>query len=240
MAVAAYVSAAPDLAQKLSGRILLQVQSHGEAWYINPNDLKRYYLGRPADAFDLMKKLGLGVKHEIIVNNNFSNLSGKILIDVGDAGKAYYINPTDKKAYYLGRPYDAFQIMRQLGLGITNENLNKISIGYLQLQNNNSNNTSGDDVIYLAAEAIRSGNTVKTLSYFTPEMQKAVEYTMNFLDSGGKLILGNILSGSELSSSSETEKIYTNEVYFSLGGYNITVKFKIKKQPDGKWLIANL
>jgi hypothetical protein len=33
------------------------------------------------------------------------------------------------KAYYLGRPADAFAIMRNLGLGITDANLGKIAVG---------------------------------------------------------------------------------------------------------------
>jgi len=32
------------------GRILLSVQGNNEAWYVNPKDNKRYFLGRPADA----------------------------------------------------------------------------------------------------------------------------------------------------------------------------------------------
>lgn len=32
------------------GRILLSVQGQNEAWYVNPKDSKRYFLGRPADA----------------------------------------------------------------------------------------------------------------------------------------------------------------------------------------------
>lgn len=52
---------AGSLAQKLSGRVLLQVQQKGEAWYINPIDLKRYYLGGPADAFTILRQLGLGI-----------------------------------------------------------------------------------------------------------------------------------------------------------------------------------
>lgn len=30
----------------LSGKILLQVEDRGEAWYVNPANLKRYYLGQ--------------------------------------------------------------------------------------------------------------------------------------------------------------------------------------------------
>ena len=50
-----------SFAQKQAGKILLQVEGSGEAWYVNPSNNKRYYLGRPADAFSVMRKLGLGV-----------------------------------------------------------------------------------------------------------------------------------------------------------------------------------
>lgn len=124
------VSAGKSLAQKLSGQILLQVEENGEAWYIYPTDNKRYYLGRPLDAFTVMRKLGLGATHKYIEtykNKTFpKTVSGKILLDVEKNGEAYYIYPKTRKAYYLGRPDDAFEIMRQLGLGINNESLNKI------------------------------------------------------------------------------------------------------------------
>ena len=54
-------TAVTDIAANLSGRILLQVESHGEAWYVNPVNLKRYYLGRAQDAFTIMRSLGVGV-----------------------------------------------------------------------------------------------------------------------------------------------------------------------------------
>lgn len=121
-----------NLAKRLSGRILLQVEEKGEAWYINPLDLKRYYLGRPADAFNLMRSLGLGVKHSVITAGPIPiRLYGRILIDVEDYGKAYWINPVDGGRNYLGRPADAFRILRDNGLGISNANINKIALGYL-------------------------------------------------------------------------------------------------------------
>lgn len=51
------------LINKLKGRILLQVESKGEAWYINPTDGKRYYLGDPGTAYNVMKFLSLGIKN---------------------------------------------------------------------------------------------------------------------------------------------------------------------------------
>ena len=120
---------ADNLASRLKGRILLQVESSGEAWYINPDNEHRYYLGRPVDAFQVMRDLGLGIS-----NKDFDSfygyapkrLSGKILLKVEDNGKAYYVNPVDLKLHYLGRPADAFQVMRDLGLGISNNDLSTI------------------------------------------------------------------------------------------------------------------
>lgn len=136
---------AATLAQKLSGRIVLQVEESGEAYYINTIDLKRYYLGRPNDAFNVMRFFGLGSTNSDI--NNFlkngarSNLSGKILLQVQDKGQAYYVNPVNLRLYYLGRPVDAFNVMRQLGLGIKNSDLNQISAGSLSVvPNDNSTN----------------------------------------------------------------------------------------------------
>ncbi|MDP2736223.1 MAG: S1C family serine protease [bacterium] len=121
------------ISNKLKGQILLQVEQNGEAYYVYPDDSKRYYLGRPDDAFSVMRKLGLGATHDFINSHTIypTNVLGKILLDVEQNGEAYYIYPKDKKAYYLGHPADAFRIMRELGLGITNSDLNKIQEGSL-------------------------------------------------------------------------------------------------------------
>ena len=52
------------LIDRVKGRILLQVESHGEAWYINPNDGKRYYLGDGNTAYNVMRFLSLGIKND--------------------------------------------------------------------------------------------------------------------------------------------------------------------------------
>jgi hypothetical protein len=130
-----FVSQAETLATKLQGKILLQVEGNGEAWYLNPSDQEKYYLGRPADAFNLMRELGLGISDQDF--NSFgeyapSRLAGRILLRVEAHGEAYYVNPVDLKMHFLGRPADAFSVMRNLGLGISNNNLNMIQtkLGY--------------------------------------------------------------------------------------------------------------
>jgi hypothetical protein len=185
LAVVSFVRA-EDLANRLKGRILLQIEENGEAWYVNPANLKRYYLGRPDDAFNVMKELGIGIsnknlekiqvadanllsgndsdkdglsdmleeavrtdknktdtdddgftdKEEVLSGHhpNISNIDknftksnvGKIFLQVENNGEAWYVNEINLKRYYLGRPADAFNIMRSLGLGIANSNLEKI------------------------------------------------------------------------------------------------------------------
>lgn len=115
----------------LRGRILLQVEENGEAWYINPVDGLRYYLGRPDDAFAIMKHLGLGATHNDILRipadihpngeESFARAyAGRILLDTQHHGEAWYIDPTDLRGYYMGRPMDAFNLMRDRGTGATN------------------------------------------------------------------------------------------------------------------------
>lgn len=122
-----------NLSSRLQGNILLQVEKNGEGWYLYPDNKKKYYLGRPADAFNIMRNLGLGIKHSELtnyLNSKFpSRLSGKILLDVEQNGEAYYINPKDLKGYFLNRPADAFKAMHELGLGITNSDIRKIDVG---------------------------------------------------------------------------------------------------------------
>lgn len=149
-------SNAADLASRLKGKILLQVESNGEAWYVNPEDEKRYYLGRPADAFQVMRELGLGISSKDFGSFNGyapKRLSGKILLKVEDSGKAYYVNPDDLELHYLGQPKDAFDIMRNLGIGISNKNLNNIEIS----KNINDTSSSSDLVLahYAEEEEIR-------------------------------------------------------------------------------------
>jgi ribosomal protein L30/L7E len=126
------IAAGGSLANRLKGRILLQTQAKGQAWYVNPVNGKRYYLGRPTDAFNVMRSLGLGISNadfnKLAAQPN-SALLGRILIKTQDSGRAYYYNPVNRQLYYLGRPTDAFNVMRSLGLGITNSDLNQIAIG---------------------------------------------------------------------------------------------------------------
>ncbi|NCA93468.1 hypothetical protein EOM82_09645 [bacterium] len=182
------------LVKSVIGRIVLQVEDRGRAWYINPADGKKYYLGRPTNAFQVMRILGIGISTKNLdripvgllegslsmdvdtdkdglsdrlekglrtdwlkadtdkdsfsdyeeVKNGYNplapgkvsldlqfakKLSGKIFIQVEQNGEAWYVEPKVNRRYYLGRPVEALGVMRVFGLGISNEDLNKIPVG---------------------------------------------------------------------------------------------------------------
>jgi hypothetical protein len=50
-----------DLADRLMGEILLQVEQHGEAWYIDPEKCRRIYMKDGEAAYEIMRFLGLGI-----------------------------------------------------------------------------------------------------------------------------------------------------------------------------------
>ena len=170
------------LYNRLKGQILLTVEQKGEAYYLHPSKQELYYLGRPDDAFEIMRSQGIGIHNRNIekisigldittgkdsdgdglpdlledgigtnrnkkdtdndgfndkteVATNFDpriagktmpidkkfaqSQKGNILLQVEQHGEAWYIYPKDQKRYYLGRPQDAFDVMRFLGLGIS-------------------------------------------------------------------------------------------------------------------------
>jgi len=59
------------LIQKMKGKILLQVDRHGEAWYVNAKDGKRHYLKNGQAAYEIMRKLGTGAFNEDIIQIPF-------------------------------------------------------------------------------------------------------------------------------------------------------------------------
>jgi len=123
-----YPVKAITLASQLAGRIVLQVESKGEAWYINPQDQKKYYLGKPEDAYNLMRQLSVGISEQ-----EFASWSkgapawarGRLYLRPQSHGEAYYVD-LNQRWHYLGRANDAWLLFRSQGLGISNSNLNKI------------------------------------------------------------------------------------------------------------------
>ncbi len=61
------------LRQRLSGRFLLQVQNLGRIWYVNPVDLKRYYLDGPKSVRYVIDHTGVNAEDKTLVRFNVGN-----------------------------------------------------------------------------------------------------------------------------------------------------------------------
>jgi len=121
------------LTNRLKGRILLQTESHGEAWYVNPKTGKRYYMANGVEAFKAMRNFGVGITNKNLEAIKKSTViakkySGTIFLQTESHGEAFYID-FNGNHHYLKDGLAAYNIMRSLGLGISNNNLEKIELG---------------------------------------------------------------------------------------------------------------
>lgn len=136
----------PSLISKMMGLILLQVQAHGEAWYVNPSDSTRYYMPDGPAAYSLMRSSGLGiatndlnripavaspqemqVSASVCSSNSLAfRMRGRILLQVQEHGEAWYIDPRKCKRIYMKDGDAAYQAMRFLGVGIADTDLERI------------------------------------------------------------------------------------------------------------------
>ncbi len=124
-----------EFSKKHLGKIFLQVESRGEAWYISPKDGKKYYMADGPTAYNVMRNLGVGISNKdlnkIKTDANFrKKYIGKIFLQVESHGEAYYISP-DGRYNYLKDGSAAYNLMRKFGQGITSTDLNKITAGEL-------------------------------------------------------------------------------------------------------------
>lgn len=133
------------LALKLKGSFIKD--QNGGMWYLNPTDLKRYYIGTPEEAFLLIRKLGVAISNNEILkiptnkNQTFNQkiinkYKGKLLIQTKMNGEAWYVNPSDNIRYFLGKPEKIYTVLKTLAIDISNDDLNKIAINddYRQLK----------------------------------------------------------------------------------------------------------
>lgn len=215
------IQAADDLASKLSGRILLQVESHGKAWYVSPLTKTRAYLGRPLDAFQAMRFFGLGISNHDLNQIPLSSsnapitplaakLSGRILLQTQSHGEAWYVNPLNKKRYFLGRPADALNLMRKLGLGVRNRDMAKIPINPL----------FPDKVAIAQPTSIGLAPPSITAPHTTQTLIVAIN-NFNFSPQNLKIKVGDTVTWTNMDSISHTVTPYGT----NLAGFGSTVLF---------------
>jgi hypothetical protein len=138
------------IASTIKGRILLQVQQHGEAWYVRPSSGLRYYMKDGHVAYDMMRNFGLGITDKdlaiipsaesieelksstsVCSTNSLANrVKGNILLQTEQHGEAWYVDVVKCRRIYMKDGAAAYSLMRFLGLGITDLDLAKLPIGH--------------------------------------------------------------------------------------------------------------
>ena len=94
---------AETISERLGGKILLQVENNGEAWYVKPSDGKRIYMADGDVAYNMMRDLGLGISNNdlakipIGIEDRFECLDtdGDSLCDKFEEGIGTNINNSD-------------------------------------------------------------------------------------------------------------------------------------------------
>lgn len=130
----------------LRGSLLMQAEAYGEAWYILPESGKRLYLGTPREALARLRAVGVPVTSEAIdripeVGSVLSKVAndhigatakkylGAVLVRSDHAPyDAWYVHPITGIRYPLVSSRDAFMLMRDVALGVTDEDIARITI----------------------------------------------------------------------------------------------------------------
>lgn len=85
LATPAFAYSAPSLIERVKNRMLLQVESKGEAWFVK-DDGTRVYIGTPLAAWEILRKFALGI-------------SNKDLAEIPLANESYTMNEEVSRGY---------------------------------------------------------------------------------------------------------------------------------------------
>lgn len=134
------------------GKILVANQSKNDLWYVNPVNLRRYYLGNYENAYNIFKFIAISISDKDFANfkNNkaSASYSGKIIFKASDTKKLYYVSPKDYRMWYFVDQKEAEFIINKNSSIISNVNLLKID--YYDLT----------DIVYSVAKNDADGDTL--------------------------------------------------------------------------------
>lgn len=92
-----------SLINRLKGKILLQVETNGEAWYINPDDNKRYYMPDGPSAYQIMRYLSLGISNSDLAKIDIENGDSDI-VNVDDTNYDWEIYTDTQNRFSFSYP----------------------------------------------------------------------------------------------------------------------------------------
>ncbi|TSC76219.1 MAG: D-alanyl-D-alanine endopeptidase (penicillin-binding protein 7) [Parcubacteria group bacterium Gr01-1014_31] len=138
------LAAAPPLTQRAAGRVLLQTDQRGQAWYVNPGDGKRYFLQNPGGCWELAPQLALGIRTADLNKLPAAGkrggdrglarrLSGRFLLATEQRGRLYFVSPLDSRATPLNDPESCWTAVLRAHLGVKTADLAQVPMNTRQI-----------------------------------------------------------------------------------------------------------
>ncbi|MBU0625671.1 thermonuclease family protein [Patescibacteria group bacterium] len=193
---------AAEFPEHLLGRVVIDVSSNGEAWYINPQSRMRVYLGRPEEALERLTARTVYLSYlniaRIAPENGqaedgdleyVAQVAGNIMTPNDLVGAAWYIDPDRQVRRRLATAYDAWRIMQD-GVPVSSVDLAGIPIEGLDLPRFTRAEVSA--VIDGTTLSLTDGREVSLLSVSVPsneDLQAAAKAHLEGLLVGQAVVL---------------------------------------------------
>ncbi|MEA3248746.1 MAG: thermonuclease family protein [Patescibacteria group bacterium] len=200
MALAPLSMARADVPAGLMGRILIDVSSHGEAWYVNPRSHMRVSLGRPREALERLVARAFHVNYMHIerlaerVGDDHDveyaeTVAGHVIQPDDLLGAAWYVDPNSKLRRRLATSHDAWEIMKS-GVPVNGDTLAGIPVE----QDDPPKITEVEVTAVKTADIVEldDGSEVRLLSVDIPsneDLQEAAKSRLRELLLGRKVML---------------------------------------------------
>jgi endonuclease YncB( thermonuclease family) len=170
---------AVEFPEHLVGRVVIDVSSNGEAWYVNPSTQMRVYLGRPDEALERLIARATYVNYMSIAriapdNGKPENSDSEYLADVGGAviapndviGAAWYVDPDRGVRRRLANANDAWLIMRD-AVPVTAADLSPIPVE--GLDNPRYERVRVSEIVDAVTILLEDGRTIELASLSVPD-----------------------------------------------------------------------
>ncbi|HTM68362.1 MAG TPA: hypothetical protein VL426_03615 [Candidatus Binatia bacterium] len=192
------------------GKVLLDVSSHGEAWYVNPQTRARVYLGRPEEALERLKDRAVYIGFENIArigeaegqpcDADYAKAQAGLVLAPDDlVGAAWYVDPATGMRERLAVPDDAWRIMR------AGTPASAATLAAIPVEASVAPEKTAVAIVKKVRNAdtleLESGKTVRILSVTTPsnpELQEAAIAKLRPLVEGKPVLLERDRSGDDV------------------------------------------
>jgi endonuclease YncB( thermonuclease family) len=170
---------AAEFPEHLLGRVVIDVSSKGEAWYINPQSRMRVYLGRPEEALERLTARTVYLNYLNIARiapdnaqaedgdlEYVAQVAGNVMTPNDLIGASWYVDPDRRVRRRLATANDAWRIMQD-GVPVSAAQLAGIPIEGLSLPRFSQARVAG--VVNGTTLSLSDGREVLLLSVSVPD-----------------------------------------------------------------------